>query len=43
MCCFATFTGLLEIKDTHFPLGGPMVLGIDLPQGPREVCVLNFE
>ena len=23
--------GLLEIKDTHRPLEGPMLLGIDLP------------
>ena len=22
---------------------GPMLLGIELPQGPRSVCVLNFE
>jgi hypothetical protein len=35
--------GLLEIKDTHRPKEGPMLLGISLPYGPRVVCVLNFE
>ena len=34
---------LLEIKDTHRPWGGPTLLGIGLLQGPRAVCVLNFE
>ena len=35
--------GLLEIKDTHRPYEGPMLLGIDLPYGPTAVCVLNVE
>ena len=35
--------GLLDIKDTHRPYAGPMLLGIDLLKGPRAVCVLNFE
>ena len=35
--------GLLEIEDTYRPQEGPMLLGIDLPYGPRAVCVLNFE
>ena len=36
--------GLLEFKDTHRPLEGPMLLGmIALPQGPMAARVLNFE
>ena len=34
---------ILEIKDTHRPYGGPVLLGIALPQGPVAVRVLNFE
>ena len=32
-------TSRLSIKNSLSPL----FLGIDLPQGPRAVCVLNFE
>ena len=35
--------GLFVNKGTHRPKEGPMLLGIDLPYGPRAVCVLNFE
>ena len=35
--------GPLEIKDTHRPQGGPMLLGLALLQGPTAVRVLNFE
>ena len=35
--------GFLAIKNTHRPYGGPMLLGIELPGGPRAVRVLNFE
>ena len=33
----------LEIKDTHRPKGGPVLLGIVLPEGPMAVRVLNYE
>ena len=35
--------GLLEIKDTHRHLEGPVLLGIALVQGPGAVCVLDFK
>ena len=35
--------GLLELKDTHRPYEDPMLLGIDLPEDPMAVGVLNFE
>jgi len=35
--CLSSVQELLEIKDKC-----PMLLGIDLPKGPRAVCVLNF-
>ena len=35
--------GLLEIKETHRPYGGPMLLGMGLMQDPRAVRALTFE
>ena len=38
-----SYRGYLEIKDTHHPEAGHMLLGLNLPSGLRAVCVLNFE
>ena len=35
--------GLLKIKDTQRPQGGPMLLGLALLWEPTAVLVLNFE
>ena len=41
--CIPAIQGLLESKDTHRHLEGPMLLDIALLEGLRAVCVLDFE